>query len=131
MSETNNETDNVMQLLLSGQLESITLGLTIADSLEIDIEDFKKDIEELYDWIVRIHRWEKSVVLLSEKIYHLVHQTHIYCSDKDASTDFVQVSHIPTGIKYMVNLISIDLSYNRLWNYLLKLVVLLIWKNCI
>ncbi|MDJ1492974.1 hypothetical protein QNI19_08525 [Cytophagaceae bacterium DM2B3-1] len=50
MNAQSTEKENIIRLLLSGQEENITLGLQIAEALQIDISDLKQDIEYVYNW---------------------------------------------------------------------------------
>ncbi|MDJ1482585.1 leucine-rich repeat domain-containing protein [Cytophagaceae bacterium YF14B1] len=120
MKETSSEKENVMRLLLSGQQESIELGLAIAESLQIDIKVFLSEIETLYNWMTDAHQWEPEQwkiegLPLSMKLAKLIPLTEIAHSGSQAPREFIRLFIIPAEIKYLVNLESLDLSLNSVY----------------
>lgn len=113
MSETTSEKENVMRLLLSGQLESIELGLEVANSLQIDIETFKNDMNTLYDWVEKTRQWGESLSL-SEKIVRLLSLTRISHSSQLGHEGFTPLDCIPSQISYLIHLKVLALSLNHI-----------------
>ncbi|MDJ1493121.1 hypothetical protein QNI19_09285 [Cytophagaceae bacterium DM2B3-1] len=134
MSETSNEKENVMQLLLSGQLESIELGLEVSNSLQIDIEAFKNDMNTLYDWVEKTRQWGESLSL-SEKIVRLLSLTRISHSGQLGFDGFTPLDCIPPQIKYLISLDVLTLSLNHIVElpveigFLRNMVILLLSGN--
>ncbi|MDJ1495549.1 hypothetical protein QNI19_21605 [Cytophagaceae bacterium DM2B3-1] len=106
MSEVNSEKENVMRLLLSGQLENIELGLTLADSLQVDITEFKNDIEFLHEWSSDISLKSKDLSF-QEKAVEIYSKDLVYLPHKNLTT-------IPSQIQYFKNVTKFDLSNNNL-----------------
>ncbi|MDJ1500517.1 leucine-rich repeat domain-containing protein [Xanthocytophaga agilis] len=101
MSEANSEKENIMRLLLSGQEESIQLGLIIAESLQLERE-IKQDIDIALNWFTRqMH----SSIQGKLKAIHKVKNVNLSGQD---------LTSIPCQIQYVINLQSLDLSNNQL-----------------
>ncbi|MDJ1505323.1 hypothetical protein [Xanthocytophaga agilis] len=69
------EKENIIRLLLSGQKASIALGLQLADSLEVDLQDFRQTINlvckylqhyEFYSFELRLEKIGQSLPLTLE-----------------------------------------------------------------
>ncbi|MDJ1471050.1 hypothetical protein QNI19_08485 [Cytophagaceae bacterium DM2B3-1] len=69
------EKENIIRLLLSGQKSSIALGLQLAESLEVDLEDFRHTINlvckclqhyEFYSFERRLEKIGQSLPLTLE-----------------------------------------------------------------
>ncbi|MDJ1473020.1 leucine-rich repeat domain-containing protein [Cytophagaceae bacterium DM2B3-1] len=105
MSYTPQEKENVFRLLQSGQTENIELGLEIAKSLEMNIQDFITDTEIIYEWLmtgVGYQAWEMS---LTDR-FRITYATHL------VSLSFLFIYDIPAEIRHMTQLTELHLSDN-------------------
>ncbi len=98
------ETENIHRLLRSGQIESVMLGLQLAESLQIDLDAFVADVEQLYrmHWLI-----DHPDVSLAEKIAEMYSRQHLDLSRK-------KLTQLPELVGQLTKLEHLRINENQL-----------------
>ncbi|MDJ1469163.1 hypothetical protein QNI19_30415 [Cytophagaceae bacterium DM2B3-1] len=79
------------------------MGLAIAESLKIDLEEFKRDIEVIFNWLST-----EQDLSFEQKIFHVNSQRNITISD-------CSMTVVPPQIHYLKNLQIFQLQFTQVF----------------